>query len=95
VTSIHTDHLQPLQGLRRSADDRMVAGVAGGLAQTLGLDAGLVRVVLVGLALAGGIGIPLYVAAWLLLPADGESEAVADRLAGAVRDRRRAAEVPW
>jgi len=54
--------------LMRSRSDRMVAGVAGGFARYLGLDATLVRIVMVALVLAGGAGFVLYVAGLLLMP---------------------------
>ncbi len=63
--------------LRRSADDRMLAGVAGGLARYLGADVTLVRVIIVALALLTGPGVALYLAAWLLIPEDGEDQSVA------------------
>ena len=47
-----------------STDDRVIAGVCAGIAQTLGVDATLVRVVFALLALAGGAGILLYLALW-------------------------------
>jgi phage shock protein PspC (stress-responsive transcriptional regulator) len=46
----------------------MIAGVCGGIATHLGIDAVIVRVGAIALALAGGAGIPVYVAAWLLTP---------------------------
>ena len=49
----------------RSADDRVVAGVCGGIAGALEVDATLVRLVFALLALAGGAGILLYLALWL------------------------------
>jgi signal transduction histidine kinase len=52
-----------------SRDDRVVAGVCGGLAATIGVDATLVRLVFALLALAGGAGILLYLA--LMVYADG------------------------
>jgi signal transduction histidine kinase len=48
----------------RSGHDRVVAGVCGGLASTLGVDATLVRLVFALLSLAGGAGILLYFALW-------------------------------
>ena len=54
----------PLPRLARSADDRLIAGVCGGIAATLGVDANLVRFVFALLALAGGAGILLYFALW-------------------------------
>ena len=47
--------------------DRVVLGVAGHLADLLGLDALWVRLAFVVLALTGGIGIVIYLAAWLVL----------------------------
>ena len=63
--------------LRRSADDRMLAGVAGGIARYLNVDATLVRVGIAALTLLTGAGAALYIAAWLLLPADGEDQSIA------------------
>ncbi|MCB9004363.1 MAG: PspC domain-containing protein [Ardenticatenaceae bacterium] len=54
--------------LMRSMNDRMVAGVAGGLAEYLGVDATLVRVAFVILALAGGPGLLIYLILWLIMP---------------------------
>lgn len=51
----------------RSADDRMIAGVCGGVAARLGIDAVIVRIAFVALALAW-VGVPAYLAAWVLLP---------------------------
>src|SRR5262249_33210501 len=55
----------PLARLRRSDDDRVVAGVCAGIAERLGVDPTLVRLVFTLLALAGGAGIVLYGVAWL------------------------------
>ena len=49
---------------RSGQHDRVVAGVCGGLASTLGVDATLVRLVVALLSLAGGAGILLYFALW-------------------------------
>jgi signal transduction histidine kinase len=50
----------------RSRQDRVLAGVCGGLAARLGVDVTLVRLVFALLALAGGAGIVAYLALWLL-----------------------------
>ena len=55
----------PIGMLRRSDDDRVVAGVCGGIAEALGVDPNFVRLVFTLLALAGGAGIVLYAAVWL------------------------------
>lgn len=58
----------------------MVAGVAAGIADYLDVDVVVVRVLLVVLTLAGGLGVPLYLAAWLLVPDEGADEAIAEHL---------------
>ena len=63
--------------LRRSADDRMLAGVAGGMARYLDVDVTLVRVIIAALVLLNGAGLALYIAAWLLIPEDGEDQSLA------------------
>ena len=71
-----TDQPAPRQ-LRRSAGDRMLGGVAGGIAKYLDVDATLVRVAFAALTLVSGVGVPLYLAAWLLIPEDGEDQSIA------------------
>ena len=64
--------------LRRSASDKMVAGVAGGIARYLDVDVTLVRIIFAALALCTGVGVALYLAAWLLIAADGKDQAIAE-----------------
>ncbi len=54
--------------LMRSTTDKMLAGVAGGLAEYLGVDATLVRLAFVILALAGGPGLLIYLILWFVMP---------------------------
>jgi phage shock protein PspC (stress-responsive transcriptional regulator) len=54
--------------LRRSRTDKVIAGVAGGLAEYTGIDALLWRVAAIALTFAGGSGIIIYVLLWLLMP---------------------------
>jgi phage shock protein PspC (stress-responsive transcriptional regulator) len=63
--------------LRRCADDKMLAGVAGGIARYLDVDVTLVRVIMAALVLLNGAGLVLYIAAWLLIPEDGEDQSLA------------------
>jgi phage shock protein PspC (stress-responsive transcriptional regulator) len=63
--------------LRRCADDRMLVGVASGIARYLDADVTLVRVIIAALVLLNGVGLVLYVAAWLLIPEDGEDQSLA------------------
>jgi phage shock protein PspC (stress-responsive transcriptional regulator) len=75
--------------LRRSADDKMLAGVAGGIARYLNTDVTLIRIIIAALVLFTGAGLALYVAAWLLIPADGEDQPVAQAWLAARRARFR------
>lgn len=56
--------------LARSKDDRMLAGVAGGLAEYLDIDPAIVRILFVIIALLGGgfTGILIYVVLWIVMP---------------------------
>jgi phage shock protein PspC (stress-responsive transcriptional regulator) len=63
--------------LRRSGDEKMLGGVAGGLARYLNADVTLVRVVIAALVIFTGAGAALYLAAWLLIPADGDEQSIA------------------
>jgi len=54
--------------LRLSGTDRKIAGVCGGLGEFFDLDPLLFRVAFVVLAFAGGLGILLYLALWLVVP---------------------------
>lgn len=55
-------------GIVRRTDDRWFAGVASGIAQRVGIDPLIIRGAFIVLAVIGGPGILLYIAAWLLLP---------------------------
>ena len=54
--------------LYRSRTDAMLGGVCGGLARYLSIDATLVRLVAVILALSNGIGVILYLVLWIIVP---------------------------
>jgi phage shock protein C len=60
--------------LYRSTTDTMLGGVCGGLGDYFKIDPNLVRLIFVVLAVAPGIGIPAYIALWLLVPEQGESK---------------------
>lgn len=73
---MNTAALGDYRTLRRSATDRKVAGVAGGLARHLDIDPLLVRVLLVVLVFFGGSGLLLYAALWLLVPDERDGHVV-------------------
>ena len=57
--------------MHRSSKDKMLGGVAGGLAESLDVDVTLLRIAFVALTvIGGGIGIPLYIAAWIVAPVE-------------------------
>jgi phage shock protein C len=63
--------------IRRSANDRVIGGVAGGLGHYFALDPILVRIAFVLLVLAGGSGLLLYIILWIVIPQATEEEDVA------------------
>ena len=67
------------QPLCRPIQDRMLAGVASGIARYLGVDVTVVRIVLAVLAVVGGAGVPVYLAGWLLIPEEGSEQSVASQ----------------
>ena len=78
--------------LRRRSDGRLLAGVASGLADHLGLDVLHVRVALALLAGVAGFGVVLYAALWVVVPVEVHGEnAQPAGLAAASRSGRR----PW
>jgi phage shock protein C len=54
--------------LTRSESNRVIAGVAGGIAQRLGVNPTLVRLAWVVSVLFGGFGILAYLVLWVVLP---------------------------
>jgi phage shock protein C len=63
--------------LSRPVEDRMIAGVCAGFARYLNVDVTLLRIVLAVLTVMGGAGVPLYIAAWLLIPEEGHEQSIA------------------
>ncbi|GAA4077049.1 PspC domain-containing protein [Nocardioides kongjuensis] len=70
------DEVRDLARLRRSRDDRKVAGVAAGIARHLDIDPLLVRVAFVVLTFFGGGGLILYAVCWLFVPEEGTEDTV-------------------
>lgn len=88
--------------LYRSKTDRFLGGVCGGLGKYLGFNSAIVRLIFLVLIFGTGWGVLLYLALWILLPAEGAPEArtgdvgdqFADRMRGVGEDIRQAAEKP-
>jgi phage shock protein C len=58
----------PENRLTRSETDKILAGVCGGIATYLGIDSLLVRLAFVVLLFASGIGFPIYLILWVIMP---------------------------
>lgn len=54
--------------LTRSRHDRMIAGVAAGVAEYFDLDPALIRIVFVILLLAASGGFWIYLLLWIVMP---------------------------
>jgi phage shock protein PspC (stress-responsive transcriptional regulator) len=77
-----------LKRLERTSD-RLLAGVAGGLGRYFDLNPTFFRIGFVVLTVLGGAGILVYIAAVLVIPAEGETESIAARTLAQRRER------PW
>ena len=60
--------------LTRSRRDRIIAGVCGGLAEYLEIDPILVRLASLILLFASGIGFPIYIILWIVMPNEDDQE---------------------
>lgn len=54
--------------LRRSRTDRMIAGVCGGIAESMGVDSSTIRFITVLLVLFGGLSVWIYIIAAIIMP---------------------------
>ncbi len=57
-----------MKRLYRSRKDAMIAGVCGGLAEYLGIDSAIVRIIFAASMIAGGVGVLAYFLAWIIIP---------------------------
>jgi phage shock protein PspC (stress-responsive transcriptional regulator) len=70
----------------RPRDGRWLGGVAAGLGRYFDLSPTIYRIAFVALSLAGGTGILLYIAAWLVVPEEGSEDSVAATVLKRERD---------
>lgn len=69
--------------LVRSRKGRMVAGVCAGIADYYGLDVTLVRVLVAVVSIiTGGTGVLAYLAAWMIIPDEGDKASIAEDILG-------------
>jgi phage shock protein PspC (stress-responsive transcriptional regulator)/predicted membrane protein len=66
--------------LVRRSHGRMIAGVCKGIADHFGIDPILVRIAFVVITFFGGAGVIAYAAAWLLIPEEGETTSIGERV---------------
>ena len=66
-----TEIIREPRRLSRPREGRWLGGVSSGLGAYFDLSPAIYRIAFVALALAGGTGILLYVAAWLVIPGEG------------------------
>jgi phage shock protein PspC (stress-responsive transcriptional regulator) len=78
-----------IKELHRSREDRILAGVAGGLGRYFDLSPTFFRIAFVILTLVGGAGILIYVAAALIIPDEGRTDSIVSEALRRHRDR------PW
>jgi phage shock protein PspC (stress-responsive transcriptional regulator) len=71
------DTISEHKPLVRSKSDRWLGGVCVGLGRYFDLNPAIYRIAFVVLAFAGGTGILLYVAAWLVIPEEGAADSIA------------------
>jgi phage shock protein PspC (stress-responsive transcriptional regulator) len=79
----------PARRLTRVDEGRWLGGVAAGLGRYFDVNPLVYRIAFVALAFAGGTGILLYVAAWLVMPGEQSADSIA---VGAMREHR---DRPW
>ncbi len=87
--SEHTTHIENIKRLERPSDGGMIAGVSAGLGRYFDITPTVFRLAFVVLALLGGAGILVYIAAALVMPREGEAQSFAEQ---ALAQRR---EHPW
>ncbi|HXP19931.1 MAG TPA: PspC domain-containing protein [Streptosporangiaceae bacterium] len=87
ATSPEADITTRPHSLYRPTGDRMLAGVAAGVARYLGMDVTVVRIIIAVLALVGGAGVPIYLAGWLLIPEEGSEQSIASEFIRSLQSR--------
>jgi phage shock protein PspC (stress-responsive transcriptional regulator)/predicted membrane protein len=89
MSTTDTPAAAPPKELHRSREDRLLAGVAGGLGRYFDISPNFFRAGFAILTLVGGAGILLYLAAALVIPEEGRADSIAAEALKRHRDR------PW
>jgi phage shock protein C len=64
--------------LYRSRKGQLIAGVCAGVAEHFGVDVNLVRLAFAVFTIFFGVGVLVYLAAWVILPEEGEDTSIAE-----------------
>jgi signal transduction histidine kinase/phage shock protein PspC (stress-responsive transcriptional regulator) len=84
----------PVRRAYRRTEGRVIAGVAGGVADHLGVSDTVVRLVLIATTVFGGFGVLIYAALWFLMPLAPATVPAAPGLAAHTRSGMRSDEPP-
>ena len=67
--------------LVRARKGRLLAGVCAGIAEYVGIDVTVIRLLFVALGVVTfGVGVLIYLAAWIVIPEEGEDQSIAENL---------------
>jgi phage shock protein C len=67
--------------LVRARKGRLLAGVCSGIAEYVSIDVTVIRLIFVALGVVTfGVGVLIYLAAWIVIPEEGEDQSIAESL---------------
>jgi len=67
--------------LVRARKGRLLAGVCSGIAEYVGIDVTVIRLLFVVLGVVTfGVGVLIYLAAWIVIPEEGEDQSIAESM---------------
>jgi phage shock protein PspC (stress-responsive transcriptional regulator) len=67
--------------LVRARKGRLLAGVCSGIAEYVGIDVTVIRLIFVALGVVTfGVGVLIYLAAWIVIPEEGEDQSIAENM---------------
>jgi len=67
--------------LYRSRKDKIIAGVCGGMGEYFNIDPVWIRIIFILLTILQGVGLLVYIIAWILMPINPVQNATSDTLA--------------
>jgi phage shock protein C len=65
-----------MEKLYRSEKNKILGGVCGGLGPYLDIDPNIIRILWIIFCLFYGVGILVYIIAWLILPTESEKDVI-------------------